>query len=392
MRASYSQPSCSNSSIPGPTKGASGGRLYRHSVHGFGCCCYLTVHRRGYGSLENTIVSSEVGSWSVGVMGAKRNVQASSTTAAKGDSVGRGDTVLSGGLLEMDDLANPGDLFLVTLHDGTQWYLETIRGKKKSLRFVCQGEHFKLRNGELLSEGYYPKLSDSWVKGDALLVSCLEELRRLQKAGDVVLPSVILGDPQLMTKIDKVEFVTSLSDFEKVVSKDPRLWCDGTGPEDGPLNAVDQSLLTAGELLALLNGYRGVALLQLSLPLDMGGHRLPLLRPFVFEILKRINDSKEVIVLPSKISGGAAVSHVIAAKRQPFASWGAYLSDLGVQASIVADSAFYKMIIGRIMGYRPENIEHHIISTGGVLTPDISRLVEEELRKLSEVEPTLPWK
>ena len=36
------------------------------------------------------------------------------------------------------------------------------------------------------------------------------------------------------------------------------------------------------------------------------------------ELLKRIVEAKDIVVHPSKISGGAASSFVIAAKRQPF--------------------------------------------------------------------------
>lgn len=305
---------------------------------------------------------------------------------------GKQERLLSGGFLEMAEGAQPGDLFVVTLDDGAKWYFEAIRGKKKSLRFVCQGEQFRVVDGVLISEGFYPKLSDPWVKRHTLLVSCLEEIRRLQKGGDIQLPSARLASPQQESKSYTVELVTTMAEFEQEVRCDPSRWCDGTGPDDADLKDVDQSLLSTGELLALLHGDRGVALLQLSLPADMGGNRLPLLRPFIFEILKRIDEAKDIVVHPSKISGGAASSFVIAAKRQPFISWAAYLSGLGVQASIVAESEFYKMIIGRMMGYRIENIEHHIRSTGGSLDPGVYSLVDRELTTLSKVEPILPWK
>lgn len=303
---------------------------------------------------------------------------------------GNGRAVLSD-IAEIKDVSQPGDLFLIRLEDGQQLYLETVRGKKKSLQYVCQGERFRIEKGDLVSEGFYPNISDPWIKRCPLLVSCLEEIRRMQKSGDVVLPSLLLSEQAQNTQ-NQVEFVTSLSDFSDKVMCHPSLWCDGSGPNDEPLSHVDQSLLTAGELSALVHGDRGVALLQLSLPLDMGGSRLPLLRPYVFELLKSIEASKDVVLYPSKVPGGGASSLVIAAKRQPFASWGSYLSSFGAQASLVADSEFYKMIIGRIMGYKNENIEHHIISTGGALTPDLLKFVEKELMEISPVRPTLPWK
>lgn len=318
-------------------------------------------------------------------------VRVAENSSTESPKASLGETLpLPGGLSDMGDTARPGDLFLITLGDGTQWFVEAIRGKKKSLRFVCQGEQFSVRDGEFVSEGFYPKLSDPWVKRHPLLVSSLEEIRRLQKRGDAMLPSVVLADKN--TRVSSVERVTTLSEFEDDIQRDSSLWCDGTGPDDAPLCPIDQSLLSAGELIALMHGGRGVALLQLSLPVDMGGTRLPLLRPFVFEVLKRIDASKDVVVYPSTVPGGAASSFVLAAKRQPFTSWGAYLSGVGVQASIVADSEFYKMIIGIMMGYRIENIEHHIRSTGGTLSPSTYNLVEKEMMSLSQIEPTLPWK
>ena len=46
---------------------------------------------------------------------------------------------------------------------------------------------------------------------------------------------------------------------------------------------------------------------------------------------------------------GAATSLVISAKRQPFKAWGAYLASIGAQASVVAESEFYKLMIGQEM-------------------------------------------
>lgn len=300
--------------------------------------------------------------------------------------------LLQGGFSEMAEESRPGDLFLITLNDGSKWYVEAIRGKKKSLRFVCQGEQCRVASGALVSEGFYPKLSDPWVKRYPLLVSCLEEIRRLQRNGDIQLPSQSLADPELGNGQYTVELLTNLADFEQEVQRDPSPWCNGTGPDDAPLGPIDQSLLSAGELLSLMQGGRGVALLQLSLPAGMGGNRLPVLRPFIFDILKRMDEAKDIVIYPSKVPGGAASSLVIAAKRQPFTSWGVYLSGLGVQASIVAESEFYKMIIGRMMGYRIENIEHHIRSTGGSLHPSMHSLVDKELLALSKIEPVIPWK
>lgn len=47
--------------------------------------------------------------------------------------------------------------------------------------------------------------------------------------------------------------------------------------------------------------------------------------------------------------------------------------------------------MGRILGYKPENILHHIESMGGALDARAVAVLEEELKLLSSVEPVLPW-
>ena len=283
----------------------------------------------------------------------------------------------------------PGDLIELILDDGEVLYMEAIKGKKKQVKFVCLGEVFELdREQQLTSDGFYPRISEPWVKSNAFIVSCFNEVRKIQKSGEMQLPSLILE----AKRIESCNVVTTMSMFEMEVQSNPGLWCDGTGPNDTPLNVRDQSLLTAGELVALLEGQRGVALLQMCLPGDMGGKNLPLLRPFVCQILKRLAESKDVVMYPSTAAQGAAKSLVIAAKCQPYISWGKYLSSLGVQASLVADSEFYKYIIGKMMGYKDENIEHHIKSSGGMLTKDITDMVQKELDDLSAIAPHIPWR
>ena len=284
---------------------------------------------------------------------------------------------------------SPGDLIELILDDGEVLYMEAIKGKKKQAKFVCLGEAFELdQEQQLISNGFYPRISESWVKNDAFLVSCFNEIRKIQKSGEMQTPSSILESKS----IESCNVVTTMSMFEMEVKSNPGLWCDGTGPNDSPLGVRDQSLLTAGELIALSQGQRGVALLQMCLPGDMGGKSLPLLRPFVFRTLKMLKESKDVVIYPSSAAQGAAKSLVIAAKCQPYIAWGKYLSSLGVQASLVADSEFYKYIIGKMMGYKDENIEHHITSSGGVLTRNITNMVQKELDALSAVAPHIPWR
>lgn len=45
------------------------------------------------------------------------------------------------------------------------------------------------------------------------------------------------------------------------------------------------------------------------------------------------------------------------------------------------------------MGYKEENIRHHIMATGGgvPLSRQVEAAVEADLRKLNPKEPVLPW-
>ena len=297
-----------------------------------------------------------------------------------------------------DTAPSAGDLFVLSYDRACKLYFETVIVKRKP-KLVCQGQLFSL---ELKPEGPYPKLSESFVKSSPVLLAGLEEVRRMQKGGSkasepsgadyVKPPDMIVAELEASPSTVELTKLGSLREFTDRVRANPSMWTDGTGPNDAPLTEDEQALLTAGELVALGEGLRGVAMLQVSLPLDMGGSRLPLLRPFVFPLLKALfEDSKRVVILDSKVEG--ATSLVIAAKRQPFSAWGAYLANLGVQASLVADSPFYKMIIGLMMGYTRENIYHHVRdTTGRDVDARVLAAVESELAGLGNgTPPELPW-
>lgn len=133
----------------------------------------------------------------------------------------------------------------------------------------------------------------------------------------------------------------------------PRLACrcDGTGPGDAPPDEQAATLLTAGELAAFLAGARGICLLQLFKGWGdtSDGQQQPLLRPWVLTLLQEAAGHKGVALLQSAAPGEAAqlgATLVLAAKQQPWQAWAKHLAGLGVQSSIVADSPFYKLLIG----------------------------------------------
>jgi len=308
-----------------------------------------------------------------------------------------------------------GDLFELKLLNGEKLYLEGIQ-VKRSLKLVCQNELLSVRDGEIHSDGFFPRISEPWLKKVPDLLSSLKEIRSAQKGGknpNASLPSSRMAEHG----VKSIEMLCSLSELITSVQKNPSSWCDGSGPGDSPTE-LETVLLTAGEMLALLQGLRGIALVQTSLPLEMGGNNLPLLRPFVLSLLRLAVEDKDVVILPSIVGNRDAQSVILSAKSPPYKQWSSMLASMGVQASLVAGSDYYKLLIGMVMGYKPENIQHHIEvllinaivvdlfvgrianceyfcsiqETGGTYDTRLLNMANSELEKLSSVPPKLPWR
>jgi hypothetical protein len=67
-----------------------------------------------------------------------------------------------------------------------------------------------------------------------------------------------------------------------------------------------------------------------------------------------------LVVGYNALAGGLGLTAILCAKAEPWRAWGAHLAGFGAQAALVADSAYYKLLIGRMLGYKEENIRHHI--------------------------------
>jgi hypothetical protein len=256
------------------------------------------------------------------------------------------------------DAAQPGDVLRARLPDGSSLYLEVTRRRRQGggVEALCEGELVSLPPGGVAPShaGYWPRLSDAWVKACPGLQAALKEARaRQERGGGAARPSALLRAAL------EVLPLTSLAELEAQVAADPGPWCDGAAPGDAAPSEAQAALLSAGELAAFLQGRRGVALVQLRLGFDPGV-RPPLLRPLVLRLLQRAAGARGAAALPSAAAGGAAASLVLAARRAPFRQWGAHLAGVGVQAALVADSPFYKVLIGRVLGYKLENIVHHV--------------------------------
>jgi len=259
----------------------------------------------------------------------------------------------------------PGDLIFVELRNGRGLYLEVTKantstdGLQPILEVLCEGESIHIGDDPPFTpshKGHWPRLSDAWVKRLPALHAALRQVRQAQ------IDSGSLPSRALTTHgIASAHYVGSLASLETEVSENPSFWCDGTGPGDATPTALQTALLSAGELIAFLNGNRGVCLIQIDLPsTSESGRTLPLMRPFVLKLLQRAAQTKGALILASTLSGGLAASLVLASKKQPFKARGEYIAKMGIQASLVADSPFYKLLVGRILGYTEKNVLHHI--------------------------------
>ena len=271
-----------------------------------------------------------------------------------------------------------GDLVAITLSSSERLYFEITKKKRSgAVETLCEGEKVLLSvvNASTAegvhelspeSKGFWPPLSDAWLRSYPGLKVALQELRKSQKQSEG-LPSQKL----LRHSICSCQKIGSLAQLERDVMNNPGFWCDGTGPEDKPLTPDETALLSAGEIVSLLHEYRGIVLIQLRFSVMESDLVLPLLRPYVLQLLRESCRNKSMAALQSTAADGKVQSLILHSKRQPFKAWSRHLAEIGVQASLVADSPYYKMLIGRMLGYKESNIVHHIeVSCGtGIIAP-----------------------
>lgn len=163
------------------------------------------------------------------------------------------------------------------------------------------------------------------------------------------------------------------------------------GPGDPPLQGVDYQTLCAGEMLSILQGQRGVVMVQLYVGWDLQTTQ-PAFNPFVVHLLRQAAQDPNIVITLSKAPEGLGLTALLSAKKDPFKSWSKHLASFGAQASLIAESPYYKLLIGRVMGYKEENIQHHILETSGrPVNREVMAAVEADLLKVSSKKPAIPW-
>eukprot|EP00884_Botryococcus_braunii_P003607 jgi/Botrbrau1/13247/Bobra.0199s0014.1 len=194
----------------------------------------------------------------------------------------------------------------------------------------------------------------------------------------------------------------SFQDLEGAVSACPAMWVDGyPGEGDAAFAEMEAALMTAGELLALLVGKRNLVLCQLWTPVvptpvqrrretEQTHLRAAqfVFKPYVLRLLRLLAADKRFRILSSYT--GKAVTAILYRAEAPHPQRARFLQSLGAQAAVVAESAYYKALIGRILGYSDANIYFHLRSHGHVPSQEIADLVDKDLQKIDKGPLLLP--
>lgn len=85
-------------------------------------------------------------------------------------------------------------------------------------------------------------------------------------------------------------------------------------------------------------------------------------RPFVLRLLRTAVLDPRIAVHMSAVPVGAelGLTAILAADTPPYCAWGAGMAEFGAQAAIEAQSPYYKLLIGRVLGYEMDNIRAHV--------------------------------
>ncbi|WIA17916.1 hypothetical protein OEZ85_009410 [Tetradesmus obliquus] len=218
---------------------------------------------------------------------------------------------------------------------------------------------------------------------DSLTVSSFPQL-----AG--VLPALHAHAGELPAGTVTAEVLDSLEHLQQQVVADAAEWRDGNAPGDPVKTQLQQAVFTAGELAAFLQGQRGIALVQLFNGWEPSKGQ-PIYNPLAIHMLEQALAAPGVAFISSVAPGGVGLTGILYADREPFASWAMHLASFGCQANAVAGSAYYKLLIGQLLGYKLEHVLGYVASSGEPASAQLQQQVAQDIRKLSKVKPQLPW-
>jgi hypothetical protein len=245
-----------------------------------------------------------------------------------------------------------------------------------------------------------PRLAErEWVKASFpawhALLSDLESTGEYPRDPRSVLRSFRDGSID-KSSIARVEKVTDYDALRSTVRADPSYWCDGAPAEFVETDPKRQATNNAGELLALLEGHRGVVMTQLWAGWEDSDSQQPVDAPFALRALRECASDARVAIVPASVPGMPArkgLTAIMSAAESPFLEQAKHLASFGAQAALVAGSPYYQYLVGRVLGYKEANIDAHVRSRGGRLTAPVVREAEKDLEALSESHGgSLPWR
>eukprot|EP00468_Gymnochlora_sp_CCMP2014_P010221 CAMPEP_0167754454 /NCGR_PEP_ID=MMETSP0110_2-20121227/8275_1 /TAXON_ID=629695 /ORGANISM="Gymnochlora sp., Strain CCMP2014" /LENGTH=439 /DNA_ID=CAMNT_0007640327 /DNA_START=19 /DNA_END=1338 /DNA_ORIENTATION=- len=297
-----------------------------------------------------------------------------------------------------DVLPPPGAMLVATTLQGITCYPEvrSVDTKNRLMKVALWGEIVNVTesdqegiwNGDVVGWDINPK--DEWVSRFPLL-------------SEYIVKSQSKVTRRKKIELQDMKFVTTLADFEERVERDLTSWTQGKNSDQRP-SPVDKALDIAGDLLTLLKRQRGVSLIQLCTLWGVPIIQEPVYRPFVTTLLKRASANDEIAIITSHAVGGLGLSAIFSPKQYPYLKYAAHLASFGCQAAIVADSAYYKILIGVVLGYTRENIRDHVFANQNpneIIDDEkfetLFELVDKELKQLPPVSSEkpddllLPW-
>lgn len=213
------------------------------------------------------------------------------------------------------------------------------------------------------------------------------------RSAEEVLSPLTGSDTKII--IQNIEKVTDYHTLKKDVYADPSYWCDGTPANFTESDPKKQATLNAGEILALIVGQRSVVLTQLWAGWVENRGQQPIDAPFALRALREAIDDGDISVTPAPIPGMPAdkgLTAILTASASPWMERAVLLQSFGAQAALVAGSPYYQTLVGKILGYKDANIDVHVKSKGGRITPAIANEVTKDLAALSTVEAEIPWR
>ena len=217
-----------------------------------------------------------------------------------------------------------------------------------------------------------PRLAErEWVKASFpawhALLSDLESTGEYPRDPRSVLRSFRDGSID-KSSIARVEKVTDYDALRSTVRADPSYWCDGAPAEFVETDPKRQATNNAGELLALLEGHRGVVMTQLWAGWEDSDSQQPVDAPFALRALRECAGDARVAIVPASVPGMPArkgLTAIMSAAESPFLEQAKHLASFGAQAALVklvpptisTSRAGYISCLGEIVG-APRLMKH----------------------------------